>query len=141
MGATTPGTRRSRQSWRLLPAALMAAPITFVGIALVAPVTANAERIWDTQVFDNCSDQNPYELGGADTRNYFAYLEGCCARSGGDWIPTSDGSGMGECKAPPPERAGSAPGPVVTPQQVEDPMTPGAARPSVPKGGVFAPQP
>ena len=141
MSSATHGTHRPRRSRRLLLKAAMAAPIAFIGIAFVNPATAGAERIWDTQVFDSCSDQNPYELGGADTRNYFAYLEGCCARSGGDWKPTSDGSGMGECKAPPPERTESAPPVVVTPEQVEDPVVAGTPRPSVPKGGVVAPQP
>jgi hypothetical protein len=139
MSTATPGIRRPRRVRRLLPVTLLAVPIALSGIALANPATAGAERIWDTQVFDSCSDENPYELGGVDTRNYFAYLEGCCARSGGDWIVSGDGSGSGECKAPPPERAESAPKPVVTPGQVEDPFVPGAPRPSVPRGGVIAP--
>jgi hypothetical protein len=123
---------------RLLP--LLALPIAFTSIALSNPATAGAERIWDIGVFDACVDENPYDIGGADTRNYFAYMEGCCARSGGHWIPTSDGSGMGECKAAPAERPPDRqPGPVVTPNQVEDPFVPGAPRPTVPSGGVVAP--
>lgn len=134
MSTTTRETHRRRSTRRWIPALLLAAPMAFSGIALANPPTACAERIWDYNEYDSCSRNFPPGTENS-VESWTEHMKWCCYKSGGDWNDS-----VSNCQAPPPERAGNAPV-VVTPGQVEDPVTPRTPRPSVPKGGIFAPQP
>ena len=112
----------------LLGRGLLAATFS-IGVALGSPAVANAERIWDIDKFDKCANNNnlPPDVAG-DPELFTEYVRECCDKSGGDWNTTTE-----VCQAPPAERPPVRQPPVVvTPGQVEDPVTPGTPRPTVP---------
>ncbi len=89
------GTRRCLAAARR--GSLIAAGAIAIGVSVTVgtATVANAERIWDLDTFDNCIAAGPGHVGPLQWKDY---MQGCCARSGGDWDDAN-----GKCVAPPAE--------------------------------------
>ena len=58
----------------------VAGPALALGLAIGSAAVANA--VWDIGEYDNCLAEMPRDLSPDGME---AWVEGCCARSGGDW--------------------------------------------------------
>ena len=62
----------------------LAGPALALGLAIGSAAVANAEQVWDIEIFDACMGNMPRDLPLEDA---FAWGESCCANSGGIWKP------------------------------------------------------
>jgi hypothetical protein len=114
------------------------AAVATAGLALCASAPANAERVWDFGLFEDCMASMP-DYVADDILKFMDWSAGCCAKSGGDWR-TIDNPGRGECVSPPAE-ADNVPGSPPVTGQPRPPLAPNEGVSDDPVAGTPLPTP